>query len=32
MSRPNWFEQDHSDLDPIDLLEAAFMHEMKNRF
>lgn len=32
MARPNWFEQDHSDMDPIDLLEAAFMHEMKNRF
>ena len=32
MPRPNWFEKDHSDMDPIDLLEAAFMHEMKNRF
>ena len=32
MSRPNWFEQDHSDMDPIDLLEADFMLEMKNRF
>ena len=32
MARPNWFQQDHSDMDPIDLLEAEFMREMKNRF
>lgn len=32
MARPNWFQQDHSDMDPIDLLEAEFMREMQKRF
>ena len=25
MARPNWFQQDHSDLDPYDMLEVVFI-------